>query len=191
MKVILASQSPYRKELLSRIIDNFECIPSDYDESVLKAKNLPHEELSIELSYGKAKSVFKTNQGSIVIGSDQVCSFKDKVLSKPGSKEKAAEVLSLLAGQTHSLITSYVIMYQDQVVKHTDITRLSMRELTTREISDYLEVDTPYDCAGSYKLEKKGVGLFKKIEAQDHTSIIGLPLIQLNLDLLAIFKKIS
>ena len=182
--IILASKSPYRKELLSRLIDNFKCVDSNYDESSLKKQIKDPIELSRQLSYQKAVAVQRKSPKSLIIGSDQVCVFNKEVLSKTGDLELSKEQLLKLQGKTHQLITSYVILYENTNITRTVITELTMRVLSENQVKKYLITDNPIDCAGSYKLEMKGISLFKYIKTEDYTSIIGLPLITLGSDLI-------
>ena len=181
--LILASKSPYRKQLLSRLGISFDCIDSNYDESTLKLEINDPTILTQKLALNKALEVKKKYSDSIIIGSDQVCHFNNKVLGKAGNIVGAKEQLLSLQGQFHELVTSYVIIHQDQIIEHTNITKLKMRNLTEEQIKNYLILDNPIDCAGSYKLELNGISLMEDIQTSDHTAIIGLPLISLANDL--------
>ena len=182
-EIILASKSPYRKELLERLGIKFKCIPSDFDESELKKELKDPTELSQKLSFHKAQSLQKSHPESLIIGSDQVCYFKDKFLSKTGSKALSIKQLDRLQGSVHYLYTSYCILYENKKIHHTNVTRLSMKPLSLNQLKSYVETDNPIDCAGSYKLEKNGISLMNDIETTDSTAIVGLPLIQLSKDL--------
>lgn len=182
-KVILASKSPYRKELLSRLGVEFTCIPSHIDEEVLKSQISGPALLSLKLAEEKALKIHKLYSDQIIIGSDQICWFNGQSLSKTGSIEDSKEELRLMQGGEHTLFTSYVIIFGDNKIEHTNTTILKMKPLNEAQISKYLEKDNPIDCAGSYKMECHGISLFDAIETQDHTAIIGLPLLQLSKDL--------
>ena len=182
-RIILASGSKYRKELLERLGIDFECISPNIDEDKLKDTIKDPVELSKELSRLKAQEIFKDNQDALVIGSDQVCFYQGKILGKSGSIEKSYQTLSTLSGNEHILATAYTIMYEDQVLTNVNTTKLKMKKFDGEFIKKYLSLDNPIDCAGSYKLELYGIALFSKIETTDHTAIIGLPLIELSLDL--------
>ena len=117
--------------------------------------------------------------GATVIGCDQLVALEGRILGKPGTQVRAIEQLQALSGRTHELITALVVLRAEQVLRHTDVSRLRMRELTRREIERYVEHDRPVDCAGSYKLEQRGIVLFESIATDDHTAITGMPLIQL------------
>lgn len=182
-RLILASSSPYKKELLSRLGIDFECIDSDVDEDLYKETTKDPLRLTQILAKKKAEAVYATRQDAVIIGADQVCCFQDMILGKTGSIEKSYEQLMLIQGQEHSLITSYCLLSQGTEVMRTNVTRLKMRPLTSEQIKSYLRLDNPIDCAGSYKLELKGISLMEEIDTTDHTAIVGLPLIMLGNDL--------
>ena len=184
--LILASTSKYRGALLAQLGHQFESISPGVDEDQLKSQNFTPTQIATELAKLKALAVFKKRPEACVIGSDQVCVLNDELLSKPGSKENAILQLQKMQGIHHELITAVTILYPQGEINFHNRTLLFMRPLTLSEITRYVEEDLPLDCAGSYKLESKGIKLFEKIEMDDHTSIIGLPLIQLNNHLLKI-----
>ena len=182
-KIILASASKYRKELLQRLGIEFKCIPADIDEDAYKDKIKDPEELAKTLAYEKAKIVFEQNPDAIVIGSDQLGYIDNQILGKTGSIEGSIEQLKLLSGKSHQLLTAYCVMDSEKNLLKLNKTTLKMKNLTDLQIKNYLREDNPFDCAGSYKLELKGISLFEKIDTVDHTAIVGLPLIELGLDL--------
>jgi septum formation protein len=184
--LILASTSKYRGALLAQLGHPFEAISPGVDEDQLKSKNYTPTQIATELAKLKALAVFNKRPEACVIGSDQVCVLNGELLSKPGSKENAILQLQKMQGIHHELITAVTILYPQGEINFHNRTLLFMRSLTLSEITRYVEEDLPLDCAGSYKLESKGIKLFEKIEMDDHTSIIGLPLIQLNNHLLKI-----
>ncbi len=183
-KIILASKSPYRKQLLQRLGIEFETQNSNYDEGPLKKSISDPVELTQRLAIEKAKIIAKDNKDSIIIGSDQVAHINGEILGKTGSYDASVEQLMKLQGKTHELITSYVIIYAGKEVIRTNTTTLIMRKLNVEQVKKYLSIDNPIDCAGSYKLELNGISLFSEIKTTDHTAIIGLPLIQLATDLI-------
>lgn len=162
----------------------FEAIAPGVDEDQLKHKGLSPTQLAMELARLKALAVFIQRPEACVIGSDQVCMLNGELLSKPGSVDNAIEQLSKMQGQHHELITAVTILSPEGEINFHNRTLLFMRKLNLDQIKSYVAEDKPLDCAGSYKLETKGIKLFEKIEMDDHTSIIGLPLIQLNNHLL-------
>lgn len=184
--LILASTSKYRGALLSQLGWPFEAIAPGVDEDQLKTKDLSPTQLAMELAKLKALAVFEQRPEACVIGSDQVCMLNGELLGKPGTKEKAIAQLLKMQGTHHELITAVTILSPQGDINFHNRTLLFMRPLTLKQITQYVDKDLPLDCAGSYKLETKGIKLFEKIEMDDHTSIIGLPLIQLNNHLLQI-----
>lgn len=184
--LILASTSKYRGALLSQLGWPFEAVAPGVDEDQLKNKGLAPTFLARELATLKAQAVFNKRPDACVIGSDQVCMLNGELLSKPGTKENAVKQLLKMQGTHHELITAVAILSPQGEVHFHNRTQLFMRPLNLKQITEYVEKDLPLDCAGSYKLETTGIKLFEKIEMDDHTSIIGLPLIQLNNHLLQI-----
>ena len=178
--LILASSSKYRGALLSQLGWPFEAISPEVDEDQLKTLNLTSLQIAQTLARLKAEAIFHKRPEACVIGSDQVCSLGGEILSKPGTKEHAFKQLFKMQGRAHELVTAVTVLSPQGDIQFFNQTILHMRPLKETEILRYIEEDLPLDCAGSYKLESKGIKLFEKIEMDDHTSIIGLPLIQLN-----------
>ncbi len=182
--LILASTSKYRGALLTQLGWEFEMMGPGVDEEKIKQENHSPSELSLLLSKYKAEAVFVIRPDACVIGSDQVLSLDGQIFGKPKTIEKATEQISLLQGKTHELITAVTLIYPKGHISFVNRTRLKMRPLNLSQIHSYVKEDLPLDCAGSYKLESKGIKLFEEIEMNDHTSIIGLPLIELTTHLL-------
>lgn len=182
-KIILASKSPYRKELLSKLHIPFECLSSSVDEDKFKNEITDPFKLATTLAYEKAQDVFKKNQDAIIIGSDQLGSIENKILSKPHTQENALKELMHLQGKEHKLITSVCILSKDSKIEFQNVTTLKMKSLTEKQIQQYISIDKPFDCAGSYKLECSGIALFEKIVTDDQSAIIGLPLLELSIHL--------
>lgn len=177
--LILASTSKYRAQLLSQLGWKFKTDSPGVNEEKVKEQGYDPEELAVELSRLKAKEVYLRNEGSCIIGSDQVCRIGEMIFDKPETKEKAIQQLSLMQGRSHQLLTAVTVITPDKETTFLNTTTLHMRDLKTDEITAYVEADLPLDCAGSYKLESRGIKLFERIEMTDHTAIIGLPLIEL------------
>lgn len=184
--LILASTSRYRSALLTQLGWAFDSLGPDVDEEPLKQKGLLPGDLAQKLSYLKAQNIFEKNQHACVIGSDQVCMFENKILSKPKTIDRACEQLAMMQGKPHELLTAVTVIHPRGEETFLNQTILKMRPLTTSEIEAYINADMPLDCAGSYKLESRGIKLFESIKMNDHTAIIGLPLIQLTNSLLKI-----
>lgn len=176
MPLILASTSPYRKQLLTQLGISFHAQAPKADEEQLKAEHEANRDLAAFLAEKKALSLRDDYPTEWILGSDQLVYFEKRVLGKPGTRERAVEILSQLQNKTHELVTSFYLSGESHHYTHTNITRLHMRSLTPEEIESYVEQDSPLDCAGSYKLEKAGICLFDKIESEDFSAIQGLPL---------------
>lgn len=179
MDLILASTSPYRRALLERLGLPFHAVAPGVDEDEFKLKGLAPRDLSEALARAKGAAIAAQFPDATIIGSDQVAEVDGLILDKPGTFEAAVIQLQKLAGKEHRLITAIAVIHRDMLVEHTDITTLTMRDLDKSSIRRYVEADRPLDCAGSYKLESRGITLFVKIDSQDHSAIVGLPLIAL------------
>ncbi|MCK6490431.1 MAG: Maf family protein [Planctomycetes bacterium] len=177
--LVLASTSVYRRELIQRLGLEVRCIAPACDEEALKQGCWTPEELAQRLALAKARSVAALHPDATVIGGDQVCAFGDEVLHKPRTAERAVEQLLRMQGAQHRLVTALVVVHRGQELAHTDITRLTMRPLTRSQLERYVAADQPLDCSGAYKLEKRGIALFERIESADHNAIVGVPLMWL------------
>jgi septum formation protein len=177
--LVLASTSPYRRSLLERLGLPFRCRPPLCDERALQRESagLEPRPLAEALAFAKASSLVGDEPGSTIIGCDQLVSFEGRVFGKPLTPERAIEQLLGMSGQAHELITALVVIRTTETFRHTDVTRLRMRPLTRDAIERYVAADRPFDCAGSYKLESRGIVLFDRIDSEDHSAITGLPLI--------------
>lgn len=179
LDLLLASTSRYRRSLLERLGVPFRVCSPLFDEQSLKGEGMPPVELAEALANGKAWSLVHDEPRATIVGSDQLVAFQGEVLGKPGSEDAAIAQLRRMAGNVHELVTALVVVHEGQVYRHTDVARLHMRRLTDDELSRYVQADSPVDCAGSYKLEQRGVTLFAAIECADQSAITGLPLIAL------------
>jgi septum formation protein len=179
-ELVLASTSRYRLELLARLGVPFRAVAHRCDERALE-RTLPAgaspTDLAVALARAKAESLRDVEPHAAVLGSDQVAALGAEVLHKPGTPEEAARQLTRLAGRTHLQVTAVALLYEGCLHEHVDVARLTMRPLTAEQIERYVSADAPLDCAGSYRLEARGITLFERIECADHTAIVGLPLI--------------
>ncbi len=175
--IVLASSSPYRRDLLDRFLDSYEAIDPEVDET--NVDELPPKKLSRQLARKKAEAVAITSRNALVIGADQVAVLEGKVLGKPGDHARAVEQLLAASGKTVKFMTSVCIL--DPVgrarYEHTDRTAVQFRHFDRRLADAYLRHDEPYDCAGSFKLEGAGFVLFESVQTDDPTGLIGLPMI--------------
>ena len=175
--LVLASTSRYRGELLARLGVPFLAAAPDCDEDAYKAKGLAPQELAETLALAKAESLRAAYPDAAILGGDQLAAIDGEILGKPGSEAAARAQLARLAGRTHTLFTAVALIAGERVLRHTDVTHLTMRPLSAEQFARYVAADDPVDCAGSYKLEQLGIALFARIESADHTAIVGLPLL--------------
>ena len=187
MGLVLASTSPYRKQLLDRLGLPFVQKAPKCDEKSLK--NVPYPgaaSLARMLATAKVNSLVSESALDTIIGGDQVAELDGRVFDKPETIERAIDQLTELSGRSHRLATAVAVWDEGRLTTHVDITTLTMRTLDFSAIKRYVEADRPEDCAGSYKLESRGITLFERIETADYTAIIGIPLIALTSMLRAI-----
>ncbi|WP_166422928.1 nucleoside triphosphate pyrophosphatase [Paraglaciecola sp. 20A4] len=185
MKLILASTSLYRKSLLAKLCIPFTCESPDVDET--PSIDEKPEQLVSRLSLAKAADVAARHQG-IVIGSDQVACVDGKILGKPANFSNAFKQLTFLSGRTVTFYTG-LALFDSQTGKHETMVEtfdVSFKDLSSENITRYLEIETPYDCAGSFKSEGLGICLFSSLDGRDPNTLVGLPLIAL-IELLAKF----
>lgn len=178
-EIILASTSPYRRELLARLRLPFTTAKPHVDET-----RLPGEApaaLASRLALAKAQAVAAQHPAAIVIGSDQVAHIGDEIFSKPGTAERARAQLRQMSGQTVLFQTALALIRQQDgiVLQESEPTEVRFRTLTDAEITRYVEMEQPLDCAGSAKAEALGISLLDALRSDDPTAIIGLPLIRL------------
>ena len=173
--IILASTSRYRRELLARLKLPFTARSPDVVEDA-SAGEAPAA-MAARLALAKAASIVAAN--SLVIGSDQVASLDGQVLRKPGSAEVAVAQLRLAQGRTVVFDTAVAIVATGSgtTLQHVDRTEVLFRRLDDLALERYVQLESPLDCAGSFKSEGLGVALFERISSEDPTALIGLPLI--------------
>jgi septum formation protein len=178
-KLVLASTSQYRRQLLERFGIRFTVAAPDVDETPLPGES--SIDLTNRLARAKAEIVAHRHPASVVIGSDQVALFGREVIGKPGNPERCIEQLRMLSGERLSFHTAVNVIHSDSGSNqsHLDITTVYFRKLTKEEIERYVARERPVNCAGGFKAEALGITLFDRIESQDPTALIGLPLIWL------------
>jgi septum formation protein len=178
-KLVLASTSPYRRQLLERFGIRFTVAAPDVDETPLPGET--SIDLTNRLARAKAEVIAHRHPSSVVIGSDQVALFGRDVIGKPGNPERCIEQLKMLSGQRLAFHTAVNVIHSDtgSNQSHLDITTVHFRKLTNDEIERYVARERPVNCAGGFKAEALGITLFERIESQDPTALIGLPLIWL------------
>ena len=176
--LILGSTSRYRHELLSRLGVPFEAIAPNVDETP-RAGEKPAD-LALRLAIEKARNVAQRHPQAVVIGSDQVADLAGEPLGKPGTHDRAVAQLRRMRGQTVVFQTALAVVCQATGFEHSDIAAVQVvfRDLSDGEIERYLRAEQPYDCAGSAKSEGLGIALLERIDNDDPTALVGLPLIR-------------
>ena len=170
--IILASGSEIRKQMLKDSGILFSVQASGLDERKLKKayQNDPFEEQVIKIASAKAKIISNKNKDSYVIGSDQMCVYKDKLINKSHNFESAKQTLSLLSGNTHHQYSGACIFLNGKSIwSFSDKATLTMHNLSEEEIVSYIKADEPFYCSGAYKYESLGVNLFSTVEGSDET----------------------
>lgn len=177
--IVLGSTSRYRAELLHRLLPQFEQQAPDTDETPLP--NEAPAARALRLAIAKANDAGRGRKNALVIGSDQVAELNGSILRKPRTAECANAQLHASSGQLVSFHTALCLLDTRNSHQHihVDHTLVYFRELNAVEIKRYVEREQPLDCAGSFKAEGLGISLFERIESEDPTALIGLPLIAL------------
>jgi septum formation protein len=177
--LILASTSAYRRELLARLRLPFEALPPGVAEDRINGESAADR--ALRLAHAKAQAIASAHPDAIVIGSDQVAQAGERQLDKPGDAQRCRAQLAFLSGGTAHFYTACVVLGVAGGVRlaHVDTTTVLLRSLTGAEIERYVASEQPFDCAGGFKAEGAGIALFERIESQDPTALIGLPLIWL------------
>jgi MAF protein len=176
--LVLASTSPFRRELLGRLELPFETAAPDVDETRLGGES--PQQLVVRLAEAKARAASDRFPGSVIIGSDQVACLDDRILGKPGNREKAIEQLRQASGRSVDFFTGLCVL---DTSGNSNIVcepfRVHFRRLSDTRIEHYVDRERPFNCAGSFKSEGLGIALFERLEGDDPNSLIGLPLIRL------------
>lgn len=177
--LVLASTSPFRRELLSRLGLAFETDDPAVDESPRKGER--PTDLVCRLAVAKARAVAQRHPDSLIIGSDQVACLDDSILGKPGDAQRAAEQLAASSGKSVTFFTGLCLLNAATRLAQVRCEPFTVhfRRLTAAQIHRYLQAEKPFNCAGSFKSEGLGITLFEKMEGDDPSALIGLPLIRL------------
>ena len=175
--LILASASPRRQELLSLITEHFKPEPANIDESI-------HEPLELYkipeyLAVRKAEFVHKLHPNDTMIGCDTGVFVDNQMIGKPRSDKAAFEILKMLSGKTHHVITGCASYKSDRLVRFSQVTEVEFYKLTNAEIEEYIATGEPADKAGAYGIQGKGALLVKRING-DYFNVVGLPVALLN-----------
>lgn len=178
-RLVLASTSRYRQELLARLGIPFETTGPNVDESAA-AGEMP-QALALRLACAKAQAAQAAFPDALIIGCDQVAAVGATLLNKPGTHARAVEQLKLMSGKQIAFFTALCLLNARTLQRQTAIVPVTvhMRELSTGQIERYLQAERPYDCAGSARIEGLGITLVARLDGDDPNALIGLPLIKL------------
>ena len=187
MKVILASRSKFRKQLLDKLNISFKCISPDIDEKRLN--NEAVKDYVKRLSIEKASKIACSNQKSIIIGSDEVADLKGRIIGKPITKKNAKKQLKMLSGNKVVFRTGLCVLNSETGKYYASVNNYNIffKDLNDSIINKYLESDDVLKCAASIRIEGLAINLVRKMNGADPSSIMGLPLIKL-IDYLARFN---
>jgi septum formation protein len=176
--LILASTSRYRRELLQRLQMPFDVRAPHVDETPLAGEAPPA--LALRLALAKARAVSAQHRAAVVIGSDQVADLDGEPIGKPHTRARAREQLAAMSGRRVVFQTAVAVVRADRGFERALLAPVTVRfrVLDAASIERYLQLDQPYDCAGSAKSESLGVALLESIESDDPTALVGLPLIR-------------
>lgn len=180
MHIVLASSSQYRQSTLQKLHIPFDSLAPEIDESSIANETI-HQQVA-RLAKQKAQAIAKLQtKVSFIIGSDQLACFNGQVLGKPGDFTKAKQQLMMFSGQKVTFHTGLCVLrcsdnHTEQTVETFDV---KFKVLTEKQITTYLNIEQPYDCAGSFKCEGLGIALFESLDGRDPNSLIGLPLMAL------------
>ena len=179
-QIILASTSPYRRQLFEQLQVPFTAVAPDYKEQL--DLNIDPTLLVRHLALGKAESLVEQYPDALIIGSDQLfVDAQNRPIGKPGNLEKAFQQLQQMVGRTHTFYTGLALLDSRTGEVSSDVAPFSvtLRPLSDAQIWNYLQRDQPFDCAGSFKIEGLGIALMERMEGEDYNALIGLPLIKL------------
>lgn len=178
-RLILASSSPYRRLLLERLEIPFTTATPDIDESPLPGE--APEAMALRLAEAKARRVAVEYPAALIIGSDQTAVLDGRIVGKPGGREAAVAQLLASSGRTLPFLTALCLLNSATGAVQRDITttRVTFRDLDRATVEGYVNRERPFACAGAIQVEKLGITLLDRIEGDDPTALIGLPLIRL------------
>ena len=170
MRIVLASASPRRRELLSRIVTEFDVIPAKGEECV-NLSLLP-EQIVVSLAEAKCDEVFSSNSDALVIGCDTIVVYSGRILGKPKNEEDARATLHMLSGKTHYVMTGVCVRYRDRKLTDFEQTEVRFNRLSDEFIDDYVRGGSPMDKAGSYGIQDEGV---VREYYGSYTNVVGMP----------------
>lgn len=181
MQIILASSSTYRQSILKKLHIPFSSVKPNVDESPIFGETVSGQVERLAINKAQAIGQQEDFQNSYVIGSDQLASFNGNILGKPGNFSTAKQQLLMFSGKTVRFYTGLCVFHSanNQLLHLVETFDVTFKVLSEKQISTYLKIEQPYDCAGSFKCEGLGIALFESLNGRDPNSLIGLPLIAL------------
>lgn len=179
LPIILASTSPYRKQLLDRLYLDYQPCQPDFAEIIEEGSD-PHI-VAVDFAEGKARSLAMKFARHLIIGSDQTAAVNGEILTKPGTRAGAIEQLLACSGKNVIFSTAVVLLNSraNRLQKACEEVSITFRKLALPEIERYVDADSPIDCCGSFKIESLGISLMSSVTSGDPTALVGLPLITL------------
>ena len=177
VNLVLASSSAYRRELLARLGIRFEVAAPQLVEQ--REPREPPASMAMRLAESKALAVAANRPGALIIAADQVAHLDGEILEKPKGAAAAIRQLTRVAGRRVEFLTAVCVRdgRDGRLHRHLDTTQASFRQLSAQEVIRYVEREPAFDCAGGFRAEALGIALFEKLESEDPTGVIGLPLI--------------
>lgn len=187
MRLVLASASPRRQELIALICDNVICAPSGVNEVI--PDGIAVSDVPLCLAVQKAEAVAKEYFDDIVIGCDTAVFLDGEILGKPKDKDDARRMITALSGRVHQVITGCALFYNGKSVGFSNVTEVEFFELSEQEIEEYINTPEPYDKAGGYGIQGKA-SLFVKGIKGDYFNVVGLPVSELNREIKRLIMQI-
>ncbi|WP_198678549.1 Maf family protein [Pseudidiomarina marina] len=177
--IVLASTSPFRRELLKKVVKNFTVAAPLVDETPQQQEAPEH--LVERLAIAKAKALAADYPAHVLIGSDQVAVVDGKILGKPGTSENAVKQLQMMRGKTVTFLTGLAVYdsAEQRLQSAVEPFHVTFRDISDAEIAAYVQREQPLNCAGSFKSEALGISLFSRLHGDDPNTLVGLPLIRL------------
>lgn len=173
--IILASGSPRRRELFTKLALNFQYVTANVKEEF--NTNLPVTDEVMRIAAMKAYDVARIYDNAFIIGADTIVYFEGKILGKPSDAKEAKEMLRMLSGNTHEVITGVAVINKNEKIceRFYEITKVTFKKISDNLIDWYIDKDAPFDKAGSYAIQDKGAILVRKIDG-DYNNVVGLPI---------------
>lgn len=191
-KIILASASPRRAQLLRQIGLDFAITPAHLDEDSIQEKIISPGEVTRTLSREKAATIAQGIERGLIIGADTVVCLDDHILNKPANETEAMQILSALSNRRHQVITGVTLLLkpEQEQITFTEITQVAFRKLTTDEIRNYIATNEPWDKAGSYGIQGQGALLVHSIDG-DYNNVVGFPLTRFYQEVQRLMRDVS